>query len=36
MEEGMIPMREYGWAKVISGETTIDEVISVTAADHSA
>ena len=36
IEEGMIPMREYGWAKVISGETTIDEVISVTAADHSA
>ncbi len=36
IEEGMIPMREYGWAKVVSGETTIDEVISVTAADHSA
>jgi type IV pilus assembly protein PilB len=30
--EGMIPMREYGWAKVAAGETTIDEVIAVTAA----
>ncbi|RYD29153.1 MAG: type II/IV secretion system protein, partial [Verrucomicrobiaceae bacterium] len=32
--EGMIPMRDYGWLKVISGETTIEEVIAVTAADH--
>ena len=29
--EGMVPMRDYGWAKVINGETTIDEVIAVTA-----
>ena len=33
IEQGMIPMREYGWAKVISGETTLDEVIAVTAGD---
>lgn len=32
--EGMIPMRDYGWLKVISGETTMEEVIAVTAADH--
>lgn len=33
-EEGMVPMREYGWQKVISGETTIEEVIAVTAGEH--
>ena len=35
VEQGMIPMRDYGWQKVITGETTIEEVIAVTAADHS-
>jgi len=24
----MIPMRDYGWRKVISGETTVEEVTS--------
>ena len=33
-EEGMLPMREYGWLKVISGETSLEEVLAVTAADH--
>jgi type II secretory ATPase GspE/PulE/Tfp pilus assembly ATPase PilB-like protein len=31
--EGYIPMREYGWKKVMQGETTIEEVISVTSSD---
>ena len=35
-DQGMVPMRDYGWEKVISGETTLEEVIAVTAADHSA
>ncbi|MGI8604856.1 MAG: GspE/PulE family protein [Verrucomicrobiales bacterium] len=34
-EQGMIPMREYGWRKVIAGQTTIEEVIAVTAGDNS-
>ncbi len=34
-QEGMVPMRDYGWLKVISGETTLEEVIAATAADHS-
>ena len=33
MREGYEPMREYGWAKVMQGETTIEEVISVTSSD---
>jgi len=33
MEEGMIPLRHYGWNKVIDGYTTIEEVVRVTAAD---
>lgn len=33
MEEGMVPLRQYGWTKVIDGTTTIDEVVRVTAAD---
>ncbi len=32
-KEGYQPMREYGWAKVMQGETTIEEVISVTSSD---
>ncbi len=33
VEEGYVPMREYGWEKVMQGETTIEEVISVTSSD---
>ena len=35
LEQGMIPMRDQGWQKVMSGDTTLDEVIAVTAADHA-
>ena len=31
--EGFIPMRQYGFMKVLEGETTIEEVISVTTQD---
>jgi general secretion pathway protein E len=31
--DGFLPMREYGWWKVMQGETTIEEVISVTSSD---
>ena len=34
IEQGMIPMRDYGWQKVISGDTTIEEVIAVTTAEQ--
>ena len=33
MEEGMVPLRLYGWKKVIESVTTIEEVVRVTAAD---
>jgi type II secretory ATPase GspE/PulE/Tfp pilus assembly ATPase PilB-like protein len=33
IKEGYLPMREYGWHKVMQGETTIEEVISVTSSD---
>ncbi len=33
MEEGMLPLRQYGWKKVLEGTTTIEEVVRVTAAD---
>jgi general secretion pathway protein E len=33
VKDGYIPMREYGWYKVMKGETTIEEVISVTSSD---
>ena len=33
VRDGYIPMREYGWCKVMKGETTIEEVISVTSSD---
>jgi hypothetical protein len=26
-------MREYGWTKVLAGQTTLEEVISVTSSD---
>ncbi|TAG11173.1 MAG: type II/IV secretion system protein [Verrucomicrobia bacterium] len=31
--DGYVSMRDYGWFKVMSGETTIEEVISVTTSD---
>jgi general secretion pathway protein E/type IV pilus assembly protein PilB len=34
IDQGMVPMRDYGWRKVMSGETTIEEVIAVTTADQ--
>jgi general secretion pathway protein E/type IV pilus assembly protein PilB len=36
IEQGMVPMRDDGWRKVIDGETTIDEVIAVAATYHTA
>ncbi len=33
--DGYVPMRTYGWHKALQGETTIEEVISVTATDHA-
>jgi general secretion pathway protein E len=35
VDQGMVPMREYGWRKVMEGDTTIEEVIAVTAAERS-
>ncbi len=32
-KEGFTPMRGYGWIKVLQGQTTIEEVISVTSTD---
>jgi general secretion pathway protein E/type IV pilus assembly protein PilB len=32
-KEGYVLMREYGWHKVLQGDTTIEEVISVTSSD---
>jgi type II secretory ATPase GspE/PulE/Tfp pilus assembly ATPase PilB-like protein len=31
--DGYLPMRGYGWDKVMQGETTIEEVVSVTSSD---
>jgi type II secretory ATPase GspE/PulE/Tfp pilus assembly ATPase PilB-like protein len=31
--DGYVPMRTYGWFKVMQGMTTIEEVISVTSSD---
>lgn len=33
MDEGMVPLRIYGWHKVMNGITTIEEVVRVTASD---
>jgi general secretion pathway protein E len=33
LQEGFLPMRQYGFMKVIDGEVTIEEVISVTTMD---
>jgi general secretion pathway protein E len=35
MRDGYVPMRGYGFQKVLQGETTIEEVLSVTAAERS-
>ena len=36
VKDGFVPMREYGWHKVMKGVTTIEEVVSVTATDLAA
>ncbi len=36
IRDGYVPMREYGWHKVMKGDTTIEEVVSVTATDLGA
>jgi type II secretory ATPase GspE/PulE/Tfp pilus assembly ATPase PilB-like protein len=36
IKDGYVPMREYGWHKVMKGVTTIEEVVSVTATDLGA
>lgn len=33
--QGMVTMRDYGWQRVIAGETTIEEVIAATASEHT-
>ena len=33
IEEGMIPLRKFGWEKVVDGTTTVEEVLRVTTAD---
>jgi len=33
LRDGYIPMREYGWYKVMNGDTTIEEVVSVTSSE---
>ena len=33
LRDGYIPMREYGWYKVMKGDTTIEEVVSVTSSE---
>jgi general secretion pathway protein E/type IV pilus assembly protein PilB len=35
IEQGMVPMRDYGWRAVLQGDTTMEEVMAVTAADRS-
>ena len=33
IKDGYVPMRDYGWYKVMSGMTTVEEVVSATAVD---
>jgi type II secretory ATPase GspE/PulE/Tfp pilus assembly ATPase PilB-like protein len=33
VRDGFVPMRGYGWYKVLQGQTTMEEVISVTSSD---
>jgi general secretion pathway protein E/type IV pilus assembly protein PilB len=35
LEEGMTTLREYGFQKVLNGDTTLEEVLRVTIADHA-
>jgi type II secretory ATPase GspE/PulE/Tfp pilus assembly ATPase PilB-like protein len=35
LKDGYLPMREYGFQKVLAGETTLEEVLAVTATDRS-
>ncbi len=36
LKDGFVPMRGYGFQKVLAGETTIEEVLSVTSMDRRA
>jgi general secretion pathway protein E/type IV pilus assembly protein PilB len=36
LQEGMVPLRQDGWNRVIAGATTVEEVVRVTAADVDA
>ncbi len=33
LQEGMVPLRQDGWSRVIAGTTTVEEVMRVTSAD---
>lgn len=33
VKDGYVPMRDYGWYKVMTGMTTVEEVVSATAVD---
>ena len=33
VKDGYVPMRDYGWYKVMTGITTVEEVVSATAVD---
>jgi type II secretory ATPase GspE/PulE/Tfp pilus assembly ATPase PilB-like protein len=33
LQEGMVPLRQDGWNRVVAGVTTVEEVVRVTAAD---
>lgn len=33
LEDGMVPLRTYGFAKVVAGVTTVEEVVRVTSSD---
>ena len=33
LQEGMVPLRQDGWNRVIAGTTTVEEVMRVTSAD---
>lgn len=35
VDEGMIPMREDGWQKVLDGKTTVDEILRVSPVESS-
>ena len=30
VEEGFVTMRDYGWEKTLSGDTTVEEVLAAT------